>query len=71
MAAEDETSGTVSRRGTSSRGRKPVPSKKDLSNTTNNSTNKKNQEPMMNYSSEESSDVSFFYTKTIVIQSNN
>lgn len=58
LAAEDETSGTVSRRGTSSRGRKAAPGKKDSSGTTNSSSNKKSQEPINNYSSEESSDVS-------------
>uniref|UniRef100_A0A336LPS8 SOSS complex subunit A homolog n=1 Tax=Culicoides sonorensis TaxID=179676 RepID=A0A336LPS8_CULSO len=56
LAAEDETSGTVSRRGTSSRGRKAAPGKKDSSATTNSSNNKKSQEPINNYSSEESSD---------------
>jgi integrator complex subunit 3 len=59
LAAEDETTGTVSRRGTSSRGRKQAPSKKDSNSTSNNSSNKKNSEPVNNaYSSEESSDVS-------------
>lgn len=53
LAAEDDTSG-VGRRGTSGRGRKPPPSKKDTNST--NSSNKKNSEPVYN-SSDESSEV--------------
>ena len=52
MAAEDETSG-VGRRGTSGRGRKPAPAKKETNST--NSSNKKS-EPVYN-SSDESSEV--------------
>lgn len=56
LAAEDETSG-VGRRGTSGRGRKPPPNKKDTNNT--NSNNKKNSEPINSVfsSDDESSEV--------------
>lgn len=61
LAAEDETSGTVGRRGTSSRGRKAAPNKKESNNTTNSSSIKKSTaEPVNNtYCSDESSDVCF------------
>lgn len=57
LAAEDETSATVSRRGTSSRGRKAAPSKKESTSNSNSAGAKKNSKAN-NYSSEESSDVS-------------
>lgn len=53
MAAEDDTSG-VGRRGTSGRGRKLPPAKKETNST--NSSSKKNSEPVYN-SSDESSEV--------------
>lgn len=53
LAAEDDTSG-VGRRGTSGRGRKPPPAKKETNST--NSSHKKNSEPVYN-SSDESSEV--------------
>lgn len=56
LAAEDDTSG-VGRRGTSGRGRKPPPAKKETNST--NSSNKKNSEPVYN-SSDESSEVNEF-----------
>lgn len=52
LAAEDDTSG-VGRRGTSGRGRKPPPAKKETNST---NSNKKNSEPVYN-SSDESSEV--------------
>lgn len=57
LAAEDDTSG-VGRRGTSGRGRKPPPAKKETNST--NSSNKKNSEPVYN-SSDESSEVNEFH----------
>lgn len=64
LAAEDETSG-VGRRGTSGRGRKPVPNKKDSNNTSGSSNSKKGSDTnncrLNVYSSdEESSEVSIF-----------
>lgn len=57
LAAEDEATGTVSRRGTSSRGRK-APTKKETS--VNNSASKKSTDNTSNkYSSGESSDVKY------------
>lgn len=61
MAAEDETSGTVSRRGTSSRGGRKPPTKKESSSASTTSTsNKKSTTTETNnkYSSGESTDVS-------------
>lgn len=55
LAAEDDTSG-VGRRGTSGRGRKPPPAKKETNST--NSSNKKNADPIIVYNtSDESSEV--------------
>lgn len=56
LAAEDETSG-VGRRGTSGRGRKQQPNKKETNST--NANSKKNSEPINNVfsSDEESSEV--------------
>ncbi|XP_055295338.1 integrator complex subunit 3 homolog [Sitodiplosis mosellana] len=51
LAAEDDTSG-VGRRGTSGRGRKTAPAKKETNST--NSSNKKNSEPVYNSSDESS-----------------
>jgi integrator complex subunit 3 len=54
LAVEDET--TVSRRGTSSRGGRKPPTKKETNS--NSTANKKSTEANSKYSSEESSDVS-------------
>lgn len=60
LAAEDDTSG-VGRRGTSGRGRKPAPAKKETNST--NSSNKKNSEPVYNSSDESSEVFNLIYSK--------